>query len=673
MNTQQLGRRGYIPLKYQVMGAILLLVIPVLILLSVSNHLATQASLRASDALLQAQTEAGIGNALKQVDTAYKMFEQPLEPQIAKAFPLFLAAYAASGGRPELIDLAAVKQQAEALTGLEFDLYIINAESVISYTTDVHGVGLDFKATSPNMVDFLTKVRLGDTMVINRLSTQLLTGQYYKFAYVPTPDHRYVLEYGAVIRDLAQFAGDLDPLKLAEALKTLNPAVDQIRLYDYKGRLMTVDKKIDADPATQTLVQEISQGKRGTVEIVDAAQQTLTRYFLVDLPDQGMIADGHNDKVIAVTYNSRLIDAALSRQTRLNGLISLAAVALLILITYLLSAWISRPILQVNEAARNLARGEWQQSVPVRSRNEVGELARSFEQMAGQLHELVEKLEHKVAERTAALAEANTSISRLNEQLKSENLRMSAELDVTRRLQRMILPKAQELQEIEGLEISGYMEPADEVGGDYYDVLHHNGHVKIGIGDVTGHGLESGVLMLMTQMGVRTLLTHDESNPVQFMDVLNRTLYHNVQRMGIDKSLTLALLDYQPQPAGGQMWVSGQHEELIVVRQGGMVERIDTLDLGFPVGLDADIADFIGRHQVDLQPGDGVVLYTDGITEAENIAGEQYGLGQLCAVISHHWAKSAEAIKAAVIADVRQFIGVQTVFDDITLLVLKQK
>jgi len=266
------------------------------------------------------------------------------------------------------------------------------------------------------------------------------------------------------------------------------------------------------------------------------------------------------------------------------------------------------------------------------------------------------------------------TVQKQNERLQAENLRLNTELAVTQRLQQMILPKVQELQEIEGLEIAGYMDPADEVGGDYYDVLHHNGHVKIGIGDVTGHGLESGVLMLMTQMGVRTLLTHDESNPVQFLDVLNRTLYHNVQRMGIDKSLTLALLDYHPRlDGGGHLWASGQHEELIVVRRGGEIECIDTLDLGFPVALDDDIADFIGRHQVELEPGDGVVLYTDGITEAENAANEQYGLERLCAIIHQHWAEPADAIKTAVIDDVRRFIGEQTVFDDITLLVLKQQ
>ena len=114
-----------------------------------------------------------------------------------------------------------------------------------------------------------------------------------------------------------------------------------------------------------------------------------------------------------------------------------------------------------------------------------------------------------------------------------------------------------------------------------------------------GHGLESGVLMLMTQMGIRTLMTNDESDPTRFSEVsLNRTLYDNVQRMGIDKSLTLMLLDYTPPDNGnvaGQLRVSGQHEELIVVRKGGQIERIDTLDLGFPVALEEDIAKFVSH------------------------------------------------------------------------------
>ncbi len=274
------------------------------------------------------------------------------------------------------------------------------------------------------------------------------------------------------------------------------------------------------------------------------------------------------------------------------------------------------------------------------------------------------------------LSKANDEITALNERLNTENLRLSAEVEVTRELQRMVLPRSDELLTVPGLDIAGYMDPADEVGGDYYDVLQHNGKFKIGMGDVTGHGLESGVLMLMTQMGVRTLLTMDESDPIRFLGTLNRTLYENVQRMGIEKSLTLMLLDYIPPDHSnttGQLRVSGQHEELIVVRQGGKIERIDTLDLGFPVALDEDIADYVHYMDVALQPGDGVVLYTDGITEAENTEGVQYEMEKLCSVISNQWTNPAETIKNAIIDDVRAHINGHTVFDDITLLVLKQK
>jgi serine phosphatase RsbU (regulator of sigma subunit) len=282
---------------------------------------------------------------------------------------------------------------------------------------------------------------------------------------------------------------------------------------------------------------------------------------------------------------------------------------------------------------------------------------------------LYQTLDDKVKERTAQLAQANQEISTLNERLKEENLRLSAELDVTRQLQQMILPKPSELEAIEGLEIAGFMEPAEEVGGDYYDVLQQEEKVKIGIGDVTGHGLESGVLMLMTQTAVRTLLESNQTDPVKFLDILNRTIYRNIQRINPYKDLTLALLDY----ADGIITLSGQHEEMIVVRTGGKVERVDTRYLGFPIGIEEDIAEFIATVQVQLNPGDVVVLYTDGITEAEDINRDHYGLERLCEVVSRHWKRSAQAIKEAVIEDVRSHIGEQKVFDDITLVVLKQK
>jgi serine phosphatase RsbU (regulator of sigma subunit) len=213
------------------------------------------------------------------------------------------------------------------------------------------------------------------------------------------------------------------------------------------------------------------------------------------------------------------------------------------------------------------------------------------------------------------------------------------------------------------------MQPADEVGGDYYDVLQQEGKIKIAIGDVTGHGLESGMVMLMVQMAVRTLLTNQENDPIKFLSALNQALYGNIQRMNTDKNLTLALLDYEK----GRMTISGQHEEIIVVRANGEVQRIDTINLGFPIGLEESISDFLDKLILHLETDDVVVLFTDGITEAENRNKEMYGVERLCEMVQRHRHLSAVEICNAVVADLKGHIGDHKIYDDITLLVLKQK
>lgn len=336
---------------------------------------------------------------------------------------------------------------------------------------------------------------------------------------------------------------------------------------------------------------------------------------------------------------------------------ALGIAALVVAIFYFM---ITRPLLNLHSAIGRIDPanpGQWQAPhLRLHDNDELGQITQRLQGLMGAFQRVLEQ----------------------RDQVQHENARMGAELDVSRRIQHIVLPSNDELAAIQGLQIAAFMEPADEVGGDYYDILRHADGVRIGIGDVTGHGLESGVVMLMIQSAVRTLVAHGEKDMTRVMSVLNETIYNNVERMGSGKNLTLALADYRPirdggaSDARGHIRITGQHESVIVVRAGGETELIDTDSLGFPIGLVEDVTEFISETEFTLRAADVVVLYTDGITEAADPQNRLYGEARLMDCIRTHRGESADAIKQAVVDDVRSHISTQTLYDDLTLVVLKQ-
>ena len=351
------------------------------------------------------------------------------------------------------------------------------------------------------------------------------------------------------------------------------------------------------------------------------------------------------------------------------GLVGVVSLFAAILSTLLLSKRMTQGLSDLANAARRLQNKDYEVRVDVRGNDEVGQLAAVFNGMADEIQLYTANLENLVRKRTSELEQANAEVQLLNKRLKADNLRMGAELDVARRLQMMVLPKQAELDAIDPqLDISGFMRPADEVGGDYYDVLRHRNLIKIGMGDVTGHGLESGVLMLMVQSIARSLLESETYDPVRFLILLNDVLYQNIQRIDTDRSLSLCFLDFQD----NVLTLSGQHEELIVGRSDGRVERFNTIDLGLPIGLVPDISSFVATQQIDFAPQDVLLLITDGITEAENKDGDQFGIERLCNSLKNRLSLDAAHIQEGIVSDLTQFIGHHDVFDDITLLVVKR-
>jgi sigma-B regulation protein RsbU (phosphoserine phosphatase) len=447
-----------------------------------------------------------------------------------------------------------------------------------------------------------------------------------------------------------------------------------LRLTDSITRNLELMLNVDDTTRQQALnaMADVVVSAEALLELDQTIRVTLAGFDV----QASTLDDVATDLVAFVSARADQAQAAIASATRSATVALFVAVIAASLLTVLVAALVKTTItdnlLALGRTAQALRQGDWRARVEISSHDEIGALAESVNDMASQLSLLVTDLEAQVNARTANLNAANERISQLNAQLQDDNLRMERELDVTRKLQQMVLPSEHELAAIPMLDIATYMAPADEVGGDYYDALliTQDGNTQLGlaIGDVAGHGLESGVVMIMAQAIVRALHHSGKFSLADILQILNATLYDNLERMRVDRSLTLSLLTC----SDNRLQICGQHESLLIVRASGEVETHSTLDLGLPLALEPDIRQHLNHANFDLAAGDGIVLYTDGITEAENNRNHQYGLGRLSEIISDHWHAGAHAVRDAIITDVRHHIGDYKVFDDITLVVAKK-
>jgi sigma-B regulation protein RsbU (phosphoserine phosphatase) len=188
----------------------------------------------------------------------------------------------------------------------------------------------------------------------------------------------------------------------------------------------------------------------------------------------------------------------------------------------------------------------------------------------------------------------------------------------------------------------------------------------IGIGDVAGHGLGAGLIMVMIQSMVMTLVRSGEkARPRDIVCLLNRLLHENIRgRLNQDDHVTFCLMHYG---GDGQVVFAGAHEEILLWRTTGACERIPTR--GTWLGAVRDIERATEDQTLQLQPGDLMILYTDGLIEARNAAGKQFGFERLAAVVEKQRTASAQVIKKTILSRIRRWTARQE--DDVTVIVVR--
>jgi predicted ATPase/serine phosphatase RsbU (regulator of sigma subunit)/tRNA A-37 threonylcarbamoyl transferase component Bud32 len=284
---------------------------------------------------------------------------------------------------------------------------------------------------------------------------------------------------------------------------------------------------------------------------------------------------------------------------------------------------------------------------------------------------LYEEMELRVQERTRDL-EASLQLIKENQaqlieaERKAAVAQFESEMNIAQHIQTSILPKG---LAVPGFELAARMATATSVGGDYYDVHPtDDGGCWIGIGDVSGHGIPAGLMMLMIQSGLSSLMRRDpQADPSTLLALLNRMLYENVRkRLGRDDFATLSLLRFQPD---GRFALAGAHEELVVWRAAlGRCERIPTP--GTWLGSMVDVEPHLSTRFHRLETGDLLLLYTDGITEAMASSGEQFGIERLDQLLDRVHGAPVAAICDQLFAEVDAFSATPRP-DDQTALIIR--
>ena len=276
------------------------------------------------------------------------------------------------------------------------------------------------------------------------------------------------------------------------------------------------------------------------------------------------------------------------------------------------------------------------------------------------------ELEDRTRELYFAYQRTRHHLVQLHEAERREVERLQDLLALAKNMQAALLPR--DLWS-EGLELAAATLPCAEMGGDYYDVRPVEDGCWIGIGDVSGHGISAGLVMLMVQSIAAALIRCDRKlSPSEVLVWLNEVLFDNIRgRMGGDNYVTASLLRFT---VDGRVAFAGAHEDLIVLRAGdGRCERVETH--GAWLGVLPDIRHACAEQQLTLGPGDLLVLHTDGMTEAMDGGGRRFGIERLCEEIERLRGLKPQVVIERLFDRVMSFAGPPA--DDVTLVVIRYR
>lgn len=328
-----------------------------------------------------------------------------------------------------------------------------------------------------------------------------------------------------------------------------------------------------------------------------------------------------------------------SRYLVIAGTVLVGASLVALIFSLFLQRAISSPLLALRNVTKRVSREKnYELRADKASNDEVGQVIDGFNEMLGEIRK-----------RDAEIQE-----------------RHRQEMALARSIQTSVLPRTFDFP---GFDVSAVMYPAEEVGGDFYEFRPVNGGAWIGVGDVTGHGVTSGLIMMMAQSMFTMLCeqTNGHTTPSEFVSLLNRAMFYNLRaRLAQDRFMTLVVAKLE---RNGDMTYAGSHTDLLIYRAAN--DRVDRLATdGLWLGIENDIAPVTTDQMLTLNRGDVALFHTDGVTESRNSSGEFFDMDRLTKQLHDLHAASASEIVTKIANSAWSWAG--TPKDDVSLLAVKR-
>lgn len=390
-------------------------------------------------------------------------------------------------------------------------------------------------------------------------------------------------------------------------------------------------------PTEQLILEHIRTGKAGVFQASYRGIPSL--WALAPVPgDVGVLIftapldDILRDVRTATEYLAKRMREQIFQAVLILGL----TIVLVSGLSVLIARRFTGPLQLISEAARQLAKGNFNAKVAIHGKDELAGLGQVFNEMGPRIE---------------------------------ENIRFREGLELAMQVQQNLLPQAP--PDIPRLDVAGASVYCDETGGDYYDFLlrinaYGEQSLAVAVGDVSGHGMEAALLMTTARAFLR-MRADMPGSPAEIIASVNRFLSKDAE--GTGRFMSLFYLEIEPE-GNSLAWVRAGHDPALLYDQG-TDEFIELGGAGLTMGVEGEWA-FHESQRPDFHPGQFVVLGSDGIWETRSPHGEMFGKERFKNVLRQCATKKAKEMVAAVLVALDGFRGESPVEDDVTLVIIKR-